>query len=67
LGLEGSVRLRVAIARDGSIEDVKALSGDPLLAEAAIAAVKQWRYRPIILDGKPVPALTVITITFRRP
>lgn len=67
LGLEGSVRLRVAIARDGSIEDVKALSGDPLLAEAAIAAVKQWRYRPIILDGKAVPALTVITVTFRRP
>jgi len=65
--LEGSVRLRVAIARDGSIEDVKALSGDPLLAEAAIEAVKQWRYRPILLDGKPVPVLTVLTITFHRP
>ena len=67
MGVEGSVRLRVAIGRDGSIEDVKALSGDPLLAEAAIEAVKQWRYRPIILDGKPVPSLTVLTIVFRRP
>ena len=66
-GLEGAVRLRVAIARDGSIEDVKALSGDPLLAEAATDALKQWRYRPILLDGKPVPVLTVITITFHRP
>ena len=66
-GIEGDVRLRVAIARDGSIEDVKALSGDPLLAEAATAAVKQWKYRPILLDGKPVPALTVLTITFHRP
>ncbi len=67
VGLEGPVRLRVAIARDGSIEDVKAISGDPLLAEAATDAVKQWRYRPILLGGKPVPVLTVITITFHRP
>jgi len=67
LGLEGSVRLRVAIARDGSIEDVKALSGDPLLGEAAADAVKQWRYRPTLLNGKQVPVLTVITVTFHRP
>ncbi len=67
VGLEGAVRLRVAIARDGSIEDVKALSGDPLLVEAASDAVKQWRYRPILLDGKPVPVLTVITVRFHRP
>ena len=66
LGLEGPVRLRVAIARDGSIEDVKALSGHPLLAEAAIAAVKQWRYQPTVLNGAPVPVLTVLTITFHR-
>lgn len=67
MGLEGAVRLRVAIARDGTIEDVKALSGDPILAEAATDAVKQWRYRPILLDGKPVPVLTVLTVTFHRP
>ncbi len=67
LGLEGAVRLRVAVARDGSIEDVKALSGQPLLAEAATDAVKQWRYRPTLLNGKPVPVLTVLTITFHRP
>lgn len=66
LGLGGAVRLRVAVARDGSIEDVKALSGHPLLAEAATDAVKQWRYRPTVLNGQPVPVLTVLTITFHR-
>ena len=66
LGLEGSVRLRVAIARDGAIEDVKALSGHPLLAEAAADAVRQWRYRPTVLNGKQVPVLTVITVTFHH-
>ena len=66
LGLEGPVRLRVAIARDGSIEDVKALSGHPLLAEAAADAVRQWRYRPTVLNGKQVPVLTVITVTFHH-
>jgi TonB family protein len=66
MGLEGAVRLRVAVASDGSVEDVKALSGDPLLAEAATDAVKQWRYRPTVLNGKQVPVLTVLTITFHR-
>jgi len=66
LALEGAVRLRIAVARDGSIEDVKALSGDPLLAEAATDAVKQWRFLPTLLNGKPVPVMTVLTITFHR-
>jgi len=66
-GAEGAVRLRVEIARDGSIEDVTALSGNVDLAEAAVAAVRRWRYRPTILNGKAVPVLTVLTITFHRP
>jgi len=66
-GIEGAVRLRVAISREGSIEDVQALSGEPLLAESAIAAVRQWRYRPTVLNGRQVPVLTVLTITFHRP
>ncbi len=66
-GLEGAVRLRVAISRDGSIEDVTALSGHPLLVEAAAGAVRQWRYRPTVLNGRPVPVLTVLTVTFHRP
>jgi TonB family protein len=66
MALEGAVRLRVAVARDGSVEDVKALSGDPVLSEAATDAVKQWRYLPTLLNGKQVPVLTVLTITFHR-
>ncbi len=66
-GLEGAVRLRVAISRVGSIEDVTALSGHPLLVEAAADAVRQWRYRPTVLNGRPVPVLTVLTVTFLRP
>ncbi|HKO04280.1 MAG TPA: TonB family protein [Candidatus Acidoferrales bacterium] len=66
-GLEGAVLLRVAVSRDGSIEEVTALSGDPLLAAAAVDAVRQWRYRPTLLNGRPVPVLTVLTITFHRP
>jgi len=66
-GLEGPVRLRVAISRDGSIEDVETLSGDPLLADAAMTAVRQWRYRPTVLNGRQVPVLTVLTITFHHP
>ena len=66
-GLEGAVRLRVAISKEGSIEDLQVLSGDPILAEAAMNAVRQWRYRPTVLNGKQVPVLTVLTITFHRP
>jgi len=66
-GLEGAVRLRVAISRDGSIEDVTALSGHPLLVDAAADAVRQWLYRPTLLNGRPVPVLTVLTVTFHRP
>ena len=66
-GIEGPVCLRVAIARDGSIEDVQALSGNPLLAESAINAVRQWRYVPTVLNGKQVPVLTVLTVVFHRP
>jgi TonB family protein len=67
MGLEGSVRLRVAIARDGSIEDVKVLAGDPVLAEAATDAVRQWRYRPTVVNGRQVNVLTVLTVRFHRP
>jgi TonB family protein len=66
-GLEGTVRLRLAVARNGSVEDVQALSGDPVLADAAVVAVRQWRYRPTVLNGKPVPVLTVLTVVFHKP
>jgi TonB family protein len=67
LGLEGTVRIRVAVGRDGSVEDVKALSGNPVLAEAAVSAIRQWRYRPTVLNGQQMPVLTILTVSFHRP
>jgi periplasmic protein TonB len=62
--LEGSVVLLAVISKDGTVEDVQVKSGLPVLAQAAIDAVKQWRYRPYLLNGEPVEVATQITINF---
>jgi len=62
--IEGAVVLMAVIGRDGSVEDVRVESGLPLLAQAAIDAVKQWRYRPYLLNGEPVEVDSRITINF---
>jgi TonB family protein len=67
LRLEGSVTLDVSIAEDGTIGDVKLLHGEPILAASAVAAVRQWRYSPTLLNGKPTPAHRTITILFKLP
>ncbi len=63
--LEGTVLLRAVISRDGGITALEAVSGQPLLVQAALDAVRQWRYRPTILDGEPVEVETTITVIFR--
>ena len=65
--IQGSVQLEATIAKDGSISGVKRLSGDSLLARAAIDAVRQWKYKPYYLNGEPVEIQTQITINFRLP
>ena len=62
--IEGTVVLMAVIGKDGSVEDVRVESGLPLLAQAAIDAVKQWRYRPYLLNGEPVEVDSRITINF---
>ncbi len=62
--VEGTVVLMAVIGRDGSVQDVRVESGLPLLAQAAIDAVKQWRYRPYLLNGEPVEVDSRITINF---
>jgi protein TonB len=62
--IEGIVVLMAVIGKDGTIRDVRVESGLPLLAQAAIEAVKQWRYRPYLLNGEPVEIDSQITITF---
>lgn len=64
---EGSVELLATISKQGSINDVKVLSGDTMLAKAAADAVRQWKYRPYLLNGEPVDIQTQITIVFKAP
>jgi len=56
--------MQATIARDGSIRNLQLLSGPPLLVAAAIEAVRQWRYRPTLLNGEPVEVITVIDVNF---
>ena len=64
LHLSGTVRLQAIIDTDGRVQDLEVLTGDPILARAAVAAVRQWRYRPTLLDGAPVEVETYITVNF---
>jgi protein TonB len=63
-GVQGEVILEAVIGKDGRIENLHALSGHPFLIQAAIAAVQKWRYRPYMLNGKPVEVETRITVRF---
>jgi TonB family protein len=65
--IQGPVVLDVHIGRDGAVEEVKLLSGQQLLADAAIAAVKQWRFKPRTWRGHPVEMQTKVTLNFRMP
>ena len=62
--IQGSVLLQAEISKDGSIENLRLISGHPMLAPAAIEAVKQWKYKPYILNGEPVAVETQITVNF---
>ena len=64
LRLAGAVALEATIGESGTIEDVRVLSGHPVLARAAVDAVKQWRYAPSLLNGQPVKVKTAITVNF---
>lgn len=65
--IQGSVVLEVQIGEDGSVSNLKVVEGNPLLAEAAMQAVKQWRYQPYSVDGRPVEMQTRIAIKFTLP
>jgi protein TonB len=62
--IQGSVVLQAVIAKDGTIQNLHLVSGHPMLAPAAIEAVKQWRYKPYFLNGEPVEVETQITVNF---
>lgn len=62
--VSGTVVLHTIIAKDGSVKDLKVISGPDFLVGAAMDAVKQWTYRPTLLNGQPVEVDTTITVIF---
>jgi periplasmic protein TonB len=64
VGVQGQVILRAIISRQGTIANLQVVSGHPMLVKAAVDAVKQWRYRPYVLNGQPVEVETQITVNF---
>jgi TonB family protein len=66
-GLQGAVVLQAWIDKDGSIRDLKLVDGSLLLGQAAVKAVKQWRYKPYVRNGVAVEAQTYVTVNFRLP
>jgi protein TonB len=63
--VQGAVQIEATINQEGKVVDVKVLSGDSVLAHAAVEAVRQWRYKPYYLDGQPVEIQTQITVNFK--
>ncbi len=62
--IQGQVLLQAEISKDGSIQNLRLISGHPMLAPAAIEAVKQWRYKPYLLNGEPVEVETQVQVNF---
>jgi len=56
--------LAATISKSGTIENLKVVSGHPMLINSAVEAVKQWRYKPYVLNGEPVEVETQITVNF---
>lgn len=64
-GIRGFVILDATIASDGSVADAKVLRSIPLLDQAAVAAVRQWRYEPTYLNGAPIPVIMTVEVSFK--
>jgi periplasmic protein TonB len=62
---EGAVILTAIISREGNVESLQVISGSPMLTQAALDAVKQWRYRPYVLNGERIEVETQITVIFK--
>jgi len=62
--IQGQVVLQAEISKDGTIQNLQLISGHPMLAPAAIEAVRQWRYKPYLLNGEPVAVETQVVVNF---
>jgi len=63
--IEGTVRLEIVVDGDGKVIETKVLDGDPLLAKAATEAVRKWRYKSTLLNGKPVQVVSEVDVNFK--
>jgi protein TonB len=63
-GIQGKVKLHAIIGKDGSVSQLEVISGKPILSKAAMDAVRQWRYRPTLLNGEAVEVDTTIDVNF---
>lgn len=64
-GQAGTVTLQVLIGRDGTVQDAKFIQGSLAFARTAIDAVKQWRFKPYLMNGRPAATQTLLTVTFK--
>jgi protein TonB len=62
--IQGTVILQAVIGKDGTVQNLRVLSGHPMLVQSAIDAVRQWRYKPYYLNGEPVEVDTQINVNF---
>jgi periplasmic protein TonB len=62
--VSGIVILEALLAEDGTVRDVRVLRSVPLLDAAAVAAVREWRFTPTLLNGTPVPVVMTVTVAF---
>jgi TonB family protein len=65
--VSGQVKLQIEIGTDGHVISTKVLSGPPMLVSSAQECVKQWLYQPVLIDGKPVPTSTTVSVKFDLP
>ncbi|HEY3625884.1 MAG TPA: energy transducer TonB, partial [Terracidiphilus sp.] len=63
--VEGTVVLQAMISRLGTVENLRVISGHPMLQQAAMDAVHSWRYRPYLLNGQPVEVETTVNVIFK--
>ena len=63
--IEALVMLEVTVNETGEVDKIRIIRGHPMLDQAAIDAVKQWRYAPTLLNGEPVPVVATATVVFK--
>jgi protein TonB len=65
MGLQGEVMLKAVVAKNGTVRSVKVVSGQAVLAQAAVSAVRRWRYQPFVLNGVPIEVENTVVVKFK--